>query len=61
MSHQLEEMPRRIEAIQSDINAAIEACECHEGGSPRETQYEIRRQQKMVLLKLTSYHAIVVR
>ena len=44
MSHQLEEMPRRIEVIQSDIDAAIEACECHEGGSPRETRYEIRRQ-----------------
>ena len=44
MSHQLEEMPHQIEAIQSDIDAAIEACECYEGGSPRETRYEIRRQ-----------------
>ena len=44
MSHQLEEMPHRIEAIQSDIDSAIEACECYEGGSPRETRYEIRRQ-----------------
>ena len=37
-------MPRRIEEIQRDIDAAIEACECFEGGSPRETRYEIRRQ-----------------
>ena len=50
MSHQLEEMPRRIEAIQSDINAAIEACECFEGGSPRETRYEIRRQMSRLRL-----------
>ena len=37
-------MPRRFEMILSDVDAAIEACECHEGGSPRETRYEIRRQ-----------------
>ena len=37
-------MPRRIEDIQRDIDAAIEACECFVGGSPRETQYEMRRQ-----------------
>ena len=44
MSNQLEEMPRRFEAILSDVDAAIEACECFEGGSPRETRYEIRHQ-----------------
>ena len=31
MSNQLEEMPRRFEAILSDVDAAIEACECFEG------------------------------
>ena len=44
VSHQLEKMPRGIEEIQRDIDAAIEACECFEGGSPRETRNEIRRQ-----------------
>ena len=50
VSHQLEETPRRFEAILSDVDAAIEACECFEGGSPRETQYEIRRQMSRLRL-----------
>ena len=37
-------MPRRIENIQRDIDAAIEACACFVGGSPRETRYEMRHQ-----------------
>ena len=44
VSHQFEKMPRRIEDIQRDIDAAIEACECFVGGSPRETRYEMRHQ-----------------
>ena len=44
VSHQSRRMPRRIEDIQRDIDAAIEACECFVGGSPRETRYEMRRQ-----------------
>ena len=44
VSHQFGKMPRRIEDIQRDIDAAIEACECFEGGRPRETRNEIRRQ-----------------
>ena len=50
VSNQLEEMPRRFEAILSDVDAAIEACECFEGGSPRETRYEIRRQMSRLRL-----------
>ena len=37
-------MPRRLEDIQRDIDAAIEACGCFVGGSPRETRYKMRRQ-----------------
>ena len=48
--HQLEEMPRQLEAILSDVDASIEACECFEGGSPRETRYEIRRQMSRLQL-----------
>ena len=44
VSHQFEKMPRRIEDIQRDIDAAIEACECFVGESPRETRYEMRHQ-----------------
>ena len=46
-------MPRRFEMILSDVDAAIEACECFAGGSPRETRYEIRRQMsRLRLLKV---------
>ena len=44
------EMPSRFETILSDVDTAIEACECFEGGSPRETQYEIRRQMSRLRL-----------
>ena len=37
-------MPRRLEDIQRDIDAAIEACKCFVGGSPHETRYEMRLQ-----------------
>ena len=62
-------MPRRIEDIQRDIDAAIEACECFVGGSPRETRYEMRRQmprlqthlQKLKKSFLTIYNYLLLR
>ena len=44
MSHRPEVMSRRFEAILSDIDAAIEACDYYEDQSHRGARYEIRRQ-----------------
>ena len=48
MSHQPEVQLRQLDAVISDIEAAIDAWDCPKEQSQRETQYEVRSLKSML-------------